>query len=163
MEAAELKRKFTELFDYIINSDDECKMHVLGDVTKAMMMRTIETSQTQAEEYIGKLESVRWNNYVTFKEAEAITSKMQPKPMWTRTAWDSTMEKLGAQKEEVPFYNDNALYLTMCMISSDSGETIKDIISVHDDTSLFTAIHRLALDKLKDHDKVFNIRNYFGI
>lgn len=43
---------------------------------------------------------------------------------------------------------------------SDSGETLAKYV---DKDNLFKAVHDLAVDKLTDHDGVFNIRSYFGL
>jgi len=162
-----MKEEFKRIYDYIINSEDEEKMKVLGNVTKSMMMRFIENYPQQAREYIDKLQSVKWHNYVTAKEADAVVSQMDPKPMWSRAVWDGTMQSMGLSKSSEPFYNEDALYLTMAMICSDSGETLKDLLHIEDtkapSEALFRAIYRLALNKLRDKDKVFNIRNYFGL
>ena len=162
-----MEEEFKELYNYIVHSEDEEKMRVLGQVTKSMMHKFIEGSPKQAREYLDMLQSVKWNNYVTAKEAEEIVSKMSPEPMWSRAAWDNIMANLKATTCEEPYYNDNALYVTMCMISSDSGETLKNVMSslgveVTKDT-LFGVIHKLALDKLKDKDGVFSIRWYFDL
>ena len=57
-------------------------------------------------------------------------------------------------KFEEACYNENALYLTMCMISSDSEKTLYNIIGGNEKavsrTEVFHAIYKLALDKLKD-------------
>lgn len=162
-----MEEEFKELYNYIVQSEDEEKMRVLGQVTKSMMHKFIEGSPKQAREYLDMLQSVKWNNYVTTKEAEEIVAKMSPEPMWSRSMWDNIMSNLDAKTCEEPYYNDNALYVTMCMISSDSGETLKGVIeslgaAVMKDT-LFGIIHKLALDKLKDKDGVFNIRWYFDL
>lgn len=158
-----MKEKFLTLYNYIIDSGDEDKMHTLGAITKAMMMRAIETSPQQAAEWIGKLESVKWRNYLTEREAKVITSKMDPEPSWSMEDWSEHMEKLGLKVCEEPYYNDAALYVTMCMICSDSGETLKKRTKIDNETDMFRLIHSLALDKLKDKDGVFNVRRYFMV
>lgn len=164
-----MKEEFKQLYNYIIDSEDEEKMKVLGRVVKSMMNRLIESYPQQAREYLDKLQSVKWHNYVTAKESEAVTSQMDPSPSWSRATWNATMASHGLPTSDEPFYNDNALYLTMAMISSDSNETLKSIlfdeeakVSVTPER-LFKAIYRLALDRLKDKDKVYNVREYFNL
>lgn len=156
-----MKESFNTIYDHIISSEDRSKMKVLGGVTKAIMYRLMETNPSLAKEYIEQLESVKWDNYLTAKESETIVSNMEPKPSWTRNNWEALME--NHYKEEAPYYNSNALYTTMCMIASDSGETLQKIAGINDKEQLFDLIHHLAIDKLKDKDKVFNIRKYFGL
>ena len=130
METTELKESFCSLYKYIINSDDEEKMHVLGQLTKEMMMRTIDSNPSLAKEYIERLESVKWCNYLTDKEAEAIVAKMQPSPLWSRSAWNEAMAKMDWMTSDEPHYNANALFVTMSMITSDSGETLAKIAGI---------------------------------
>lgn len=162
-----MKEEFKELYDYIIQSEDEDKMRVLGKVTKDMMCKLIDSNSQQAREYLDMLQSVKWCNYVTAKEADKVISEMSPKPIWGRSSWNNMMSEMEYPMCEEPYYNDSALYLTMCMISSDSGETLRRIMQSRgiavDDDSMFEAIHLLALDKLKDKDGVFDIRLYFGL
>lgn len=162
-----MKEEFKELYDLIVHSNDKEKMHALGQVTKSMMCKFIDSYPQQAREYLDMLQSVKWHNYVTAKEAEQIVANMMPKPMWTRTAWEGMMTNLGLPQQEEPYYNNNALYVTMSMISSDSGETIISSMNANslnmDRDQLFKFIYNLALDKLKDKDHMFNIRLYFKL
>ena len=163
-----MKEEFLQLYDYIINSGDTEKMHVLGQVTKSMMCRFIESYPQWAREYLDMLQSVKWNNYVTAKEAETIVSEMTPEPIWKKSMWESMIQSTGYPKCEEPYFNSCALYVTMCMISSDSGETLKDILNIKElDTKnsehMFKVIYKLALDKLKDKDRKYNIRDYFKL
>lgn len=162
-----MKEEFKKLYDYIVNSEDPEKMHVLGQVTKSMMCRFIESYPQWAREYLDTLQAVKWHNYVTPKEAETIVSNMKPSPAWTRAAWDGMMTNLGYPKEEEPYYNEHALYVTMCMKSSDSGDTIISEMNANginpDRDAVFKFIYKLALDVLKDKDHIFNIRNYFKL
>ena len=162
-----MKEEFRKLYEYIINSGDEEKMHILGSVTCSMMDRMIETSQQAAREYIDQLQAVKWHNYVTPYEADIIVAKMTPKPSWNYTEWSRMMSKMELQMSEEPYYNECALYVTMCMISSDSGSTIIGLINDNgislDSNIMFRFIYKLAIDKLKDRDRMFNIRSYFRL
>ncbi len=158
-----MKDKFLVIYNYIINSEDEEKMHVLGKLAKEMMMRTIESNPSLAKEYIERLESVKWCNYLTDKEAETITAKMQPSPLWSRSTWNEAMDKLGWPTCNEPHYNDNALYVTMSMITSDSGDTLTKYAGINTKEKMLEVVYHLALDKLKDKDKVFNVREYFKV
>lgn len=159
-----MKEEFKSLYDYIIHSDDEEKMHVLGKITKDMMCKLIDNNPQQAREYLDMLQSVKWNNYVTAREAESLIADMKPKPNWSRATWDNAMKSFDLPTSEEPYYNDSALYLTMCMILSDSGDTINKLLGENANTeTVFKAIYHLALDKLKDKDGVFDIRWYFNL
>lgn len=156
-----MKETFNKIYDHIIESEDKNKMKVLGNVTKSIMYRLLDTNPSLAKEYIEQLESVKWNNYLTAKESEQITSNMEPRPYWTRSNWEGMIE--NHIKSESPYFNDNSLYTAMCMIASDSGETLQKVAGVTDKYALFDLIYHLAIDKLKDKDKMFNIRKYFNV
>lgn len=162
-----MKEEFKKLYDYIIQSEDEDKMRVLGQVTKSMMCKVIESNPQQAKEYMDILQSVKWHNYVTAKEAEAIVADMLPKPLWNRATWDNAMAAMSYPTCEEPYYNDNALYVTMCMITSDSANTLNTFMADNgiaaNKDAMFNLVYHLALDKLKDKDGFFSIRSYFGL
>jgi len=90
------------------------------------MYKMIENNPSLAKEYIEQLESVKWNNYLTDKEVDNILSNMSPKPYWSKTNWESMLD--NKLREETPYFNHNALYVTMSMISSDSGETLQNVV-----------------------------------
>lgn len=70
------------------------------------------------------------------------------------------MEERGLDMEESPYYNKCALYVTMSMIHSDSIDTVRKYIGEGD---VFGMVYDLAVDKLVDEDKRFNVRKYFGL
>lgn len=162
-----MKEQLNTLYDYIIHSGDTDKMHVLGKVMKEAMCFLIDTNPKAAKEYIERLEAVRWKNYLTQNEADDIVAQMEPAPAWNMQLWQTMMTAHGFMLKCEPCYNECALYVTMCMISSDSGDTLVTELREHgvelDRDGLFKFVHRLALDKLKDKDGVFNIREYFGV
>lgn len=154
-----LREKFDDLYTTILSSRDAKKMKILGCMTKKIMYQTIESHPQRAEEYIEILEAVNWNNYLTEKEADQIISKMSPAPRWTKQVWKTYMDKIGEFSEARPFYNRCALYITMCMIDSDSSKTLNNLDL--NDLEYFKIVYSLATDKLLDKDGVFNIRHYF--
>ena len=83
----QLKKKFDELYNFIISSSDTGKMKMLGWVMKAMMYDTIDAHPQHADEYLAILESVKWDNYLTEKEAETIVNAMSPTPKWISLRW----------------------------------------------------------------------------
>lgn len=164
-----MKERFLKLYDYILNSENNEKMHVLGNMLKSMMDNLINTNPQLAQDYIDMLESVKWHNYLTGKEADSIVASMVPKPLWTKQVWEQTMTSLELDVEDPPYYNKCALFVTMSMICSDSGETIANIMGLQfnsqiaANTDFVKAVYHLALDKLKDKDHMFNIRSYFKL
>lgn len=141
-------------------SRDPKNMKAFGSVMSEMMIWLIANKSREAQSWIEKLESIKWRNYLTPSEAEDIVAAMEPKAPWSREQWAQAMSNAGFDMEEWPYYNRCALWTTMCMIMSDSSNSIKQYVPAD---KLFTFVHALALDKLKDKDKRFSIRDYFGL
>lgn len=168
MNTAELKEQYGLLYDYMAASRDPKNMKVFGSVMTEMMDAMLQKMPNEAEEMIQKLESIRWNNYLTPKEAEKIVGNMRPKAPWDRDVWEKAMKQFGIPVEEQPYYNRCALWVEMNKQYSDHAETIADRIikkplSTIPAEEIVPGIHALALDVLKDKDGVYNIRRYFGL
>lgn len=162
-----MKQKFDELYVMMAQSGNVAYMHAFGNIHKEMMAWMIANKPDLAEEWIEKLCAIRWNNYLTTKEAERIVSGMKPETPWTRDVWRKAMETYGIPTEEAPCYNTCSLWAVMNMIYSDSSATIADIIGLPlqeiPAEQMVRAVHGLAIDKLKDKDGVFNVRKYFEL
>ena len=141
-------------------SKDPKNMKLFGHVMNEMMDWLIANKPEAAEEWIGKLESVKWKNYLTPAEAEKIVAAMEPKAPWNREQWKGAMHQHGFDMSHEPYYNSCALYATMNMIMSDSSATLSKYVSGED---MFKVVHDLAVDKLQDHDGKFAVRAYFGL
>ena len=160
MNAQEMKERFSDLYSYMAMSKKPSYMMAFGSVMKEMMDWMIANKPAEAQEWIDKLESIRWKNYLTPKEADNIIAQMVPKAPWTRDQWKAAMDKHEYKHEEMPCYNPCALFVTMSMIYSDSSDTLSNFMQGAD---MFDLIHDLAIDKLKDRDGRFNVRRYFGL
>jgi len=156
-----MRNEFRALYNMMASSNKIENMHVFGNVHKEMMEWFIVNKPDLAQEWLDKLESIRWCQYLTPKEADKITAGMDPKAPWSREQWKSAMESFGLPLEEQPCYNKCALYATMSMIMSDSSKTLSKYAA--DSNAMFEFVHALALDKLKDVDKRFDIRHYFNL
>ena len=156
-----MKKKFSELYNLMATSNDVAYMHTFGNVHREMMDWMIQNKPEVADEMLQKLEAIRWHQYLTPKEADAILAKMDPKAPWTREQWKTAMADFGLPLEEQPCYNRCALFVTMSMIMSDSSKTLSKYVA--DNNVMFEFVHALALDKLKDVDKRFDIRHYFNL
>lgn len=167
MEAKEMVEKFDNFYGIMKASKDVCNMKLFGDVMHEMFDWFVENKPELAEEWLSKLESIKWNNYLTAKEADKIVEAMNPKPVWDKEQLMEGLQKLELPTEEVPYFNDNALYVTVSMVYSDSAKTIANIIGKPlaeiDDDTMMKAIYSLAMDKLKDVDGKFSVRRYFGL
>lgn len=168
MNQKEMKEKFAKLYNYMATSNNTEYMKAFGNTMTEMMDWMIANKPEEAEEWIEKLCSIKWDNYLTQREAEKIVASMVPKAPWSMLVWRQAMNNLGIATEEEPFYNSCALWVTMNMLYSDHAETMankiwgKPLAEIPTET-LVKTIHALALDKLKDKDGVFEIRKYFVV
>lgn len=160
MNAQELRERYWSLYEYMANSKNPDNMKAFGRVMTSMVEEMIQSSPSKAEEYISRLESVKWKNYLTMNEADKIVNAMEPKAPWSREQWRQAMEQHGYALEEWPCYNRCALWVTMNMIMSDSSDAIAEFI---DDENMFEFVYKLAVSKLKDADGRFVIRQYFDV
>ena len=165
MNANEMREKYAMLYDYMANSNKTKYMKAFGNVMNDMMDWMITNKPELAMNEIEKLESIKWNNYLTTSEADEIVASMIPKAPWSKEAWSSAMDSLGFKKEEEPYYNSCALWTTMNMVYSDSAHTIASIMGKTIDEvpkeAMVKAAYGLAIDKLKDKDSFFSVRDYF--
>ena len=150
------------------HSQNPAFMHVFGMVHKEMMEWFIANKPELAQEWIEKLESIRWHQYLTVKEAEKIVDGMSPKAPWKRDVWKQTMTQLDLPMEEEPYYNSCSLWCEMNKQYSDHAETIaRDILKKPLNEipveQIVPGIRSMALDVLKDKDHVYNIRKYFSL
>ena len=149
-------------------SHDVNNMRTFGNVHKEMMEWMIQNKPDLAQEWIGKLESIKWCNYLTTKEAEKIVSEMVPKAPWSREVWKNAMQSLGLPMEEEPYYNSCALWAEMNKQYSDHAQTMADKVwkkplNTIPAEEIVPVIHAFALDLLKDKDKNYCIRSYFSL
>ena len=166
MTANEMKEKYMMLYDYMASSNNPKYMKAFGVVMNDMMDWMIANKPDVAIEEIERLSAIKWKNYLTQKEAEAIVAKMQPKAPWARDVWSQAMQSLGLVMQEEPYYNSCALWVEMNKVYSDHAETLatkvwnKPISEIPTDVMVKT-INALAVDNLKDKDGVYSIREYF--
>ena len=167
MTQAEIKEKYAMLYDYMASSKNPSYMMAFGHAMNEMMDWFIINKPDLAQEWVEKLCAIKWHNYLTYKEADAIVASMVPKAPWPKETWKNALSSMGIVTEEEPYYNSCALWVTMSMIYSDSANTIADIMGMPLNEvpleQLIKAIHALAIDKLKDADGNFCIRKYFGL
>lgn len=159
-------KKFDELYAKMSASTNVDDMKLFGKVMREAILFLSERVPEKAEELIDKLCAIKWKNYLTKREADEIVSKMAPQPGMTKTQINTMLDDMGMPREEMPYYNEHALYAEICKVFSDSGETLAKYAfgdNVIGATEMFELVYHLALDKLKDKDGVYNIRKYFGL
>ena len=161
-----MRQEFRELYDTMAVSHDVKDMQVFGNVHREMMEWMIQNKPDLAQEWLDKLEAIRWCNYLSPKEAEKIVAAMDPKAPWSRDVWRSAMESLGLPMEDAPHYNRCALWTEMNKMYSDFGDEIAGLLGralTPSDRDIITACYRMALKTLRDRDGIYDIRAYFGL
>ena len=160
MTQEELKNEFYALYNLMANSQKVENMHTCGMVHKEMFEWFVANKPELAQEWLDKLESIKWKNYLSQKEADKIVADMNPSAPWSRDQWRAAMKEHGFEMDKEPYYNRCALFVTMNMKMSDSGETLAKYIA---GDKMFDAVYNLAVDSLTDKDGRFKIREYFGL
>lgn len=166
MTTQELRDRYLGLYDYMATSRDPKNMKTFGSVMTQMMDVMLQKMPAEAEEMIDKLESIKWHQYLTPKEADAILAKMDPKAPWTRDQWKTAMAGFGLPLEEQPCYNHCALFVEMSKMYSDFGDEIAALLGkplAPTDKDIIAACYKMALKTLKDKDGIYNIRRYFSL
>ena len=168
MTQEEMKQEFNELFNIMANSNNVENMRTFGNVQRRMFEWFVSNKTDLALEFLEELSSIEWDNYLTQKEADKIIAGMNPKAPWSREVWKQAMSQLDLPTEEEPYYNCHALFVEMNKQYSDHAETIardilrKPLTEIPAEV-IVPAMHSLAIDLLKDRDKVYNIRSYFSL
>ena len=62
MTQEEMKKEFHALYNKMANSNEVAYMHVFGQVHKEMMEWFIQNKPELAQEWLDKLESIKWKN-----------------------------------------------------------------------------------------------------
>ena len=161
-----MKERYMSLYDYMAQSRNPKNMKVFGAVMTQMMDVILQKMPDTAEDMIDKLESIKWRQYLTPKEAEKIVLGMDPKAPWSREVWRNAMESFGLPLEEMPAYNRCALWVEMNKIYSDFGEEIASLLGKPlsaSDKDIIAACYKMALKNLKDKDGIYDIRKYFSV
>ena len=168
MNQQEMKEEYMSLYGYMAQSKKPENMKAFGNVMTERFNWFVSNKPDLAQEWLEKLEAIRWCNYLTKKEAEQIVSEMIPKAPWTYDVWRNAMMQLGIEMEDEPYYNQYALWTVMNQVYTDHAQTIADNIikkplaQIPAD-QLVPGIRALALDLLKDKDGRYCVRSYFGV
>ena len=170
MTAEELYQQFFNRYKGIIQGRTEEDMIRLGTMTQRVMQWLCVYEPDIAAQAIAILDgedSQQCHNYLSGHEASEIVRQMEPQPQWPLRQVLDMLGNAGYATDDPPYFNNYALATTMCMILSDSGQTLQRIIGSpsHPATSeeLLASVYQLAVDKLKDNDGKFNIRKYFDL
>lgn len=170
MTKEERYQQFLDRYESIIRGGITGEMELLGEMTKRIMRWLINYEPEIAVAALSILdgeEDKEYHNCLSGHEASEIVRQMDPQPQWSLHQVLDMLKSAGYATDEPPYFNNYALATTMCMILSDSGETLKnelgsDIRPAKAD-EILRMVYKLAIDKLKDKDGKFNIRKYFDL
>ena len=71
-----MQQEFHALYNLMAGQQNVAFMHVFGQVHKEMFDWFVANKPELAQEWLDKLESIRWKNYLTKPEAERIVAGM---------------------------------------------------------------------------------------
>ena len=159
--------KYKMLYEQMATSNNPRYMHLFGSVMNEMMAWMIKNEPTAAEQWIERLCSIRWKQYLTKAEAASIVQKLQPSAPWDYDTWAKAMNALGLETERAETFNKFALWAWMNAVYSDQADVLAEFafekpLAEIPTERLVTLIHALAVSNLTDADGKFNIRTYFG-
>lgn len=162
---ASIQERYDELYETMAMSRDARKMKIFGEAEKWGFAQVLAMNPSIAEKWLKKIEAVDWNNYLTDEEADAIVAGLVAQdgrkgPIWSRSQVEGAVRGLGGETEYVPYYNGDALYVTMNMIASDQMDTLREYVP---DQDMPKVVYKMAVNRLKDRDRPEFIRNYYGL
>lgn len=165
MENNSLIKKYEELYKDMATSKSPAKMMVFGQAEQWAFRKIATALPRMAEEWVEKLEAIRWNNYLSREEADVIVMSLEGAdgtvgPHWSYDTFRKAVESFQGHLCEDPYYNFCALWATANMLYSDHSETWSKHIAPEDAPFFY---YETAVDKLKDKDRPHFVREYFRL
>lgn len=168
-----IRERYLELYEDMAKSNNPDKMKVFGETEKWAFGKMFERDPKIAEQWVGKLEAVHWNNYLSRAEADEIVGKFVNQDNsrgahWGYDTFRSAVESLGGKVSDMPFYNCNALWVTANMLYSDHAQSVAEDMGhslpaqVPND-KMALSMYKKAVEKLKDRDRPRFVRDYFKV
>ena len=171
MNREQMIERYDELYGVMKSSRDVEKMKIFGEAEKEMFRQMAASNPTMAEMWLGKIEAVCWDNYLTEKEARNIGRHIVNQDgtkefHWPYDVFTKAVSQLGGITEEKPYYNSYALWVTANMIYSDHAKSVAEDMGYKSpmevpNERMALSMYKKAVEKLKDPDKGFHIRKYF--
>lgn len=157
--------RYKYLYEEMAGGSKVEKMKVFGNAEKWLFEKIAESHPDIAQEWLDKLESSVWNNYVSQKEYEGVCDTIENLDgsrgcHWSYNEVMSAIHGLDGVVEDAPCYNTYALALTMNMLYSDHSESVRSYVREEDILPFYYA---MSIDKLKDPDRANFVRPYFGL
>lgn len=167
----EMIKRFIELYDVIKTTKDVAKMIIFGDVAKWIFKCMAGIHPDMAESWLSHIEEIEWNNYLSKKESDNISTKIINQNgaigfHWSCEQFKEALKNHDKACEDKPYYNYYSLLTVTNMIYSDHAMSIaldmgyKTVQEAPDDKLLISCYHK-ALENLKDIDNKHFVRKYF--
>lgn len=162
---SELIKRYDLQYEDIIKSKDPVQMEVLGEASAWLFYEVAKAHPELAEKVLTKLESRKWNNYLSEEEAKRITARFQNQdgskgPHWDYETFKSAVTGLGAVMSEEPTFNCWALWTVANMHYSDHHDSASAYVPKEDYPKYF---YSMAIETLRDPDRPKFVREYFKI
>lgn len=161
----DMRKRYKELYENMASSKDIHKMKVFGAADKWAFNEVCSTNPSLAQRWVDRLEAICWKNYITENEAKSLVGAFKwqdgrTDAKWSMPVFKEAIKGIGGHMEDKPYYNDWALWATANMIYSDSGKTLMKYFS---EEQLPKVVYDLSVDKLKDADREYFLREYFNL
>jgi hypothetical protein len=164
----EIIKKFHELEDLLFLHQHEDDMKVYKCAMKELLAYTAQRDPVMANKIIEKLQAIQWEQYLSHEEAHKVYNSLQPQAKWDYNTLQQHLKNLNLSHEEEGQYNSYALWICISGIYSDHSNTFakmmgKTHVNEIPDHELIPHLHVIAIEKLKDKDGYYEIREYFDV
>lgn len=169
MDKKELLDKFCLLHTEAANSNDTEDIKVSLAMFKKAFHHLVDTNVRGAKELLECFEgTLKYYNFLTESEAEDIVSDFVNQDGSKGAKWRDAeeffrkVEEVGGKVECEPHYNKWALYVAVNKFFSDQNSVILKWVG-DDKNKYLEACYDLAVTQLKDKDRPYWIRSYYGL
>ena len=158
-------KRYDELYHEMATAKDPKKMMTFGEAEQWVFHMVADKHPDLAEKWLSKLESGKWNNYLSHKEAIEVVDRLQNQdgmrgPHWSYETFKSAVESLNGKLHDEPYYNCYALWATANMLYSDHHKSTSEFVPKDQEPKFF---YLMAVEQLKDPDRPKFAREYFGM
>lgn len=167
----ELISRYHQLFEKMVSEKKPKQMKIFGDAERYVFEDLAGAFPDKAESWLNQLEAICWDNYLSEKEMINIGKRLHNSDgtnglHWNYDTFIRALQSLGGVVEEMPYYNSYALCAVANMVYSDHAKSISEdmgykSISEVSGEKMALSCYRKAVEKLKDIDDNFRVRDYF--
>lgn len=169
MDKKELIERFHSVHNEAISSKDVEDMHIASTMFIKTFEELTECNVREAQEIVECYEgTLKYYNFLTSSETEEILMKMTNQDGSKGAKWQDSetffakVTEMGGKLECEPHYNKWALLVTMNKFLAGQNSVILKWVGDNKD-KYFEACYELAITQLKDKDRPYWVRWYFGV